>query len=54
MVRVWSCTILEAVEACHVGRHLGAAQHVVADDGVLGVGEGDLSHPGPSPLQQVG
>ena len=27
-----SCTILQAVEACHVGRHLGTAQHVVADD----------------------
>lgn len=47
-------TVLQAVEAGHVGGHVGAAQDVVAHDGVLGVGEGHLPHLRPRPLKQVG
>lgn len=47
-------TVLQAVKAGHVGGHVCAAQHVVAHDGVLGVGEGHLLHPSPRPLKQVG
>ena len=46
-------TVFHPVEACHVGRHLTAAEHVVADDGELGVWEGDLSDLHPRLLKQV-
>lgn len=46
-------TILEAVKTGHVRCHFSVAQNVVAHNGVLGVGEGDLLHPRPCSLKHV-
>lgn len=46
-------TVFQAIKTGHVRRHLGAAQDVIAHNGVLGVGEGYLLHLRPRSFKHV-